>query len=352
MSTTFVFERATKEKALLRAALYGVAGAGKTMTALRIAKGMVESPFAPSGARIALIDTEFRSASKYSDRFDFDTLNLTSPTVENAVLALEAASQAGYFVVIFDSITHVWHELLMEMDRLARAKYRGNTHSAWSEGTPKQKLFSRAINISRGHVIATMRERTLWEIEERDGKKVPVRVGVGPEQGKGLEYEFDFLMSINSDHIGVVQKDRTGKFQDLIIERPDESFGGELLAWLNDGVEPAKRQDDEIRIEADSVEVRPKARTQEVRQSGEVEPHTTTKRLTVVSCKRIDDGEGGEAWEFILTDGRTEKAYTTKLPEVGNAALAAAESGELQSVTFTKLKGAPSFVSKIEGAAL
>jgi hypothetical protein len=32
-----------------------------------------------------------------------------------------------------------------------------------------------------------------------------------------------------------VIKDRTGKFQDRIIEKPGEDFGMEILAWLNEG---------------------------------------------------------------------------------------------------------------------
>jgi hypothetical protein len=39
-----------------------------------------------------------------------------------------------------------------------------------------------------------------------------------------------------------VLKDRTGKFQDAIIEKPGEEFGRDLLAWLNDGAEPKQRQ--------------------------------------------------------------------------------------------------------------
>jgi len=55
-----MFEKATKEGAKLRAAFFGPSGAGKTYTALRVAKGI--------GGKVALIDSERRSARKYSDR--------------------------------------------------------------------------------------------------------------------------------------------------------------------------------------------------------------------------------------------------------------------------------------------
>ena len=144
------FSKATKRQAHGRIALFGPSGAGKTFTALRVAKGL--------GGRIALIDTERGSASKYADRFDFDVLELPKFTLDIYQQAMEAAAKAGYDVLIIDSLSHGWQELIEEVDRLAKAKYRGNTWSAWSEGTPKQRRFIEALLSYPGHVIATMRK--------------------------------------------------------------------------------------------------------------------------------------------------------------------------------------------------
>src|SRR5690349_15709912 len=57
----FKIEKATREKAKLRMALSGPGGAGKTKSALKIARALV----GPEG-RIAVADTEFESASKYA----------------------------------------------------------------------------------------------------------------------------------------------------------------------------------------------------------------------------------------------------------------------------------------------
>ena len=98
-------------------------------------------------------------------------------------------------MLVTDSLSHPWHELLQEVDRLASAKYQGNTWSAWSEGTPKQRRLIDAILGFPGHVIATMRSKTEWSVESgKGGKTKPVRVGLAPEQGKGIEYEFDLLL--------------------------------------------------------------------------------------------------------------------------------------------------------------
>jgi hypothetical protein len=88
-----------------------------------------------------------------------------------------------------------------------------------------------------------MRSKTEWQsTSDSNGKSRPVRVGLAPEQGKGIEYEFDVLFEISPEHIVHVIKDRSGRFQDKLIEKPSEDFGRELAAWLSDGV-PAESQD-------------------------------------------------------------------------------------------------------------
>lgn len=224
------FKKATKKESKLRLAIFGPSGSGKTYSSLRIATGL--------GGKIAYIDTERGSASKYSDRFNFDVVEMKPATIENYVNMINAAKAENYNVLIIDSLSHGWTELLNEVEQIAKAKYRGNTWSAWSEGTPKQRQLVDAILDFPGHVIASMRTKTEWttEKDERTGKNRPVRIGLTPEQGKGIEYEFDMLLEINVEHFAVVLKDRTGKYQDSHIDRPGEDFGKELADWLHDGL--------------------------------------------------------------------------------------------------------------------
>lgn len=226
------FQRATKAKSKLRCALFGPSGSGKTFSALRIAQGL--------GGTIALIDTESGSASKYANRFAFDVCDLADCSIAGYVATIKQAEEAGYGVLIIDSMTHAWQDLLQEVDKLAKTKYSGNTWAAWSDGTPKQRRFINALLAFPGHVIATMRTKTEWVIErnEKTGRNEPKRVGLAPEQGKGIEYELDLLVELTPEHIGRVLKDRTGKFQDSIIEQPGEEFGRQLAEWLSEGVEP------------------------------------------------------------------------------------------------------------------
>lgn len=233
MGLAMQFKKADKKQTKLRCSIFGPSGSGKTFTALRIAKGFIESNLI-SDAKIAVIDTERGSASKYADRFEFDVLELDSEhqKIDHYIEAMNAAKENGYNILIIDSLSHAWQELLQEVDQLAQTKFKGNTFSAWSQGTPKQKKLINAILDFPGHIITTIRSKTEWTIG--DDKKVK-REGLSPEQGKGIEYEFDLLVEINQDHFATVIKDRTGKFQDKIMKCPDEKFGKELIGWLNEG---------------------------------------------------------------------------------------------------------------------
>lgn len=222
-----LFKKAVKSQSRLRLALYGPSGAGKTFTSLAIASGM--------GEKIALIDTERGSASKYADLFGFDVCELQDKSIDSYVAAIRGAGSAGYDVLVVDSLSHAWAELLEEINRLTKSKFKGNSWSAWSDGSPKQKQLVDSILGCDSHVIATMRSKTEWSQDNSGGKARPVKIGLSPEQGKGIEYEFDMLASITPEHIMYVEKDRTAKFQDKTIEKPGAEFGKDLVAWLNTG---------------------------------------------------------------------------------------------------------------------
>lgn len=243
------FEKATKKKSKLRLAVFGPSGSGKTYSALRIATGL--------GDKIAVIDTERGSASKYSDRFAFDVCELDRPDIGSMIATLADAKEYG--VLIIDSMTHSWQELIEDVEKIAKAKYHGNTWSAWSEGTPKQKEFIDALLRFPGHIIATMRSKTEWTTEKSDnGKNRPVRLGLAPEQGKNIEYEFDMLLEINQEHFATVIKDRTGKYQDVSIDKPGEALGKELAEWLGQGSEPKPEPEQEPTKPKQKEDTKPK----------------------------------------------------------------------------------------------
>ena len=77
-------------------ALIGPAGSGKTYTALNIAQHL--------GGPIAVLDTEHGSASKYADRFEFDTMEPSNFNPQVYIDAIHEAERAGYKLMIIDSL--------------------------------------------------------------------------------------------------------------------------------------------------------------------------------------------------------------------------------------------------------
>jgi hypothetical protein len=205
------------------------------------------------GKKIALIDSERGSASKYADRFDFDVVDLVKKTVDEYCNFIDEAAAAGYEVLVIDSLTHAWQTLNEEVEKIANARYRGNFWAAWNEGTPMQRRLVNSLLSYPGHIIATMRSKTEWKTSSEDNKSKITYIGLAPEQGKGIEYEFDILFQISIEHLATILKDRTGKFQSRIIEKPDKSFGEELVAWLNEGVVTIDMQIQEVMKEIGNI---------------------------------------------------------------------------------------------------
>lgn len=229
------FEKAMRKKAKLRLALTGPSGSGKTYSALLVAKGI--------GGRIAFIDTEKGSASLYSDIANFDVLELDPPfSPERFIEAIKSAEDAGYETLILDSITHEWGGVggcLELVDTIAKAKYRGNSWSAWSEINPRHRLFLDAILRSPMHIIATMRSKTETAQVEENGRKKVAKLGMKSEQRDGVEYEFTTVLDIGHEtHHAVASKDRTKLFSNSDPVILGEDTGKMLLNWLESGINP------------------------------------------------------------------------------------------------------------------
>lgn len=233
MSGPIGIRPAARQRVNLRLSIFGPSGAGKTMTALRIATGMTHI----HPGKIGLIDSELGSSELYADRWPFDVLHVPDHTTDTYISAIQEFARAGYEYLIIDSFSHPWEWLKTWVDTLAQAKYRGNTWAAWNEGTPKQSALLNAILTYPGHVIATMRSKTEWSVDKNNSNK-PVRVGLSPQQRPGSEYEWTLLFELSVDHILTCIKDRSGKFQDVMITKPGEDLGAEIATWLQEGADP------------------------------------------------------------------------------------------------------------------
>jgi hypothetical protein len=93
-----------------------------------------------------------------------------------------------------------------------------------------------AMLASNCHIIATMRSKTEYVLEQNErGKTVPRKVGVAPVQRDGLEYEFDVVGDMNLDNELVISKTRCPKLTGVVISKPGNEIAETLKVWLTDG---------------------------------------------------------------------------------------------------------------------
>jgi AAA domain len=244
------FKKAVKHESKLRMAIAGPSGSGKTWTALTLATTLA------CGGSIAVIDTEHGSASKYADQFEFDTQELMNFNPTNYIAAIKEAEQAGYAVLIIDSLSHAWTGsggLMEQKDIIAKQKYNGNTFSAWNDATKIQNMLVNTMLASKMHVIVTVRSKMdyILEKDEKTGKQVPHKVGLAPVQRDDLPYEFDVFSTMEIDNTMIVDKSRCPLLSGQVISKPDGAVAEVLLAWL-EGV-PAPVEDPVAPAEVDKL---------------------------------------------------------------------------------------------------
>mgnify|MGYP003115261622 CR=1 FL=1 len=216
-----------RKRAKIKMALQGSAGAGKTYSALLLAKGLTNGDF----SKVAIIDSENGSADLYAHLGQYNVLSLTPPfTPENYVKAIEVCEKAGMEVIIIDSISQCWDELLDFHSKLA-----GNSFTNWAKVTPRQKTFVDKILQANAHIIATMRTKQDYVLNQKDGKYIPEKVGLKAVQRDGVDYEFTLVFDIDAKHFAVSSKDRTNLFSgkpEFIISA---ATGRKILEWCNNG---------------------------------------------------------------------------------------------------------------------
>ena len=157
-----------RRKAKIKMALQGSAGSGKTYSSILLAKGLTKGDL----SKVAIIDTENGSADLYADLGNYNVLSLAPPyTPENYIKAIELCEKEGMEVIIIDSISHAWDELLDFHSKLA-----GNSFINWAKVTPRQKSFTDKILQCNAHVIATMRTKQDYVLNQKDGKYIPLKL--------------------------------------------------------------------------------------------------------------------------------------------------------------------------------
>ena len=216
-----------RKRAKIKMALQGASGTGKTYSSLLIAQGLTNGDL----SKVAVVDTENGSADLYAHLGNYNVLTMSPPfTPENYIKAIEVCEKAEMEVIIIDSISHEWDELLDFHSRLA-----GNSFTNWAKVTPRQKAFVDKILQANAHIIATMRTKQDYVLNQKDGKYIPEKVGLKSVQRDGLDYEFTLVFDIDIKHFAVSSKDRTGLFMGKPEFQISELTGKLILDWCNSG---------------------------------------------------------------------------------------------------------------------
>lgn len=228
--------KAERKRVKLRVGLFGASGSGKTMSALKLARG-----FAP-WEKIAVIDTENGSGELYSHLGEYQVVTLVPPFApEKYIEAIKMCEAAGMQVIIIDSITHEWAGQggILEIVDMA-GKDGKNAFTAWGKITPRHNRFIDAILQSPVHIICCGRSKQEYVLNEREGKNgktisVPEKIGLKAVTREGFDYEMTVTWELSQHHLATSTKDRTGIFQDKPEMILDESHGKQLLDWTMSG---------------------------------------------------------------------------------------------------------------------
>lgn len=239
------FVKASRVATKLRLALSGPAGSGKTRSALEISRHLTPD------LRIAVVDTEQGSASKYADvgGLDFDVMEIRGNYHPKQVAtAIADAAAGGYGVVIFDSLTHFWNGpggfLQLVDDEVARMKARGgkpDSFAAWKVVDPIYKQMVQDLLNAPIHVIVTLRAKTEYEKTDngKGGTKIQ-KVGMAPEIRDTFQYEMDVEGTLDMDHTLVIGKTRIDPLDGRVFKRAGKDFADIYHHWAASGVAPVR----------------------------------------------------------------------------------------------------------------
>lgn len=250
----FQFRPAIREQIPLLIGLAGGTGAGKTFSAMRLARGMAgDRPF-------AVIDTEAGRALHYADKFKFDHGDLKPPfRPDTYTEAIMAADAAHYPVIIVDSMTHVWSGdggvldwQEDELDRMAGDDWKKREAvkmAAWIKPKMGHKAMVAKLLQIRAHLILCFRAEEKIEMVRVDGKMqiLPklTRTGLDgwvPVCEKNLPFELTASFLLTADAPGVPKpiklEEQMRPF--FPLDQPiTERAGEQLAAWAKGGTELA-----------------------------------------------------------------------------------------------------------------
>lgn len=218
----------------------GQSGSGKTYSALKLARGMVDYP-----SEIGFLDTENGRGRLYSNILDgkFLHADLYAPfSPARYRQAIEEFQKAGVKVLVIDSGSHEWEGEGGCSDIADQPLLNGKKMADWKRAKAEHKKFMSALLQSNMHIIVCLRARNKTDFSN---PKDPMPLGLHPVCEKDFMFEMTVSMMMYDN--GKVQ-DFTKLPEEL---RPiffesgrdsqhhgyiGEAHGRGLIKWVESGV--------------------------------------------------------------------------------------------------------------------
>jgi hypothetical protein len=291
MGVIILFKPAERKRAYLKIGIFGPAGSGKTASSLLIAYGITKD-----WSKIGLVDTENGSGELYAGSTiggvhigQYQVARITAPfEPAKYIAAINAAVKGGLEVLILDSISHAWagEGGLLDLQGKVTSKV-GNSYTAWREVTPLHNQFVEAMLQSRIHLIATLRAKQEYILEQNEkGKMAPRKVGLAPIQRDGMEYEFTTVFSLGGDHIATAEKDRTNLFDGKFFA-PSPETGELFVSWLT--AAPGKPEEPKT-PEAPEKPKKPGKKPESKKPEDKTQKGNTFTVAVMEEPKKVEDG--------------------------------------------------------------
>lgn len=197
MEYNFVLEEATKQATPPLIALWGQSGTGKTLSALRLARGIVGEQ-----GKIVLIDTENKRAKFYAGKGgQWFHVDLQPPfTPEKYSAAFKFAEDKGADIIIVDSMSHVWEGeggVLDMADNSKSAKgYELKGLAKWKKPKTEYKRMINKLLRAPIPVIFCIRAKEKFVQEGSDSLKSE---GMTPIMDKNFVYEMTVSLKMEEN---------------------------------------------------------------------------------------------------------------------------------------------------------
>lgn len=242
--SVYTFRPAIREQVGLLIGLIGASGSGKTMSAMRLAKGICgNDPF-------AVIDTEARRALHYADMFKFDHCELHDPfrpASYSEVIGI--ADKANYKAIVVDSFSHEWagaggildwqEEELQRMAGDNWQKREACKMAAWIK--PKmehKKMVQRLLQVKATLILCFRAEEKVKMMKDEKNKTVIVPIGWQPICSKELPYELTVSFLLTPEDPGYPKPLKLQEQHKLLfpLDKPvNEDSGKAVAEWAAGG---------------------------------------------------------------------------------------------------------------------